>query len=284
LLDTCYLAAGIDCSPEGVQIRFSDGDAKAWAERVDRLDDRGHVRVGAAIHSVRAVPRDQLPLVVDYAQAREIPLHIHVSEQQAENHACLAAYGKTPVGLLDEAGALGARTSVVHVTHLTDDDVDAIGRSATYSCFCPTTERDLGDGIGPSRDLHRAGSPLTLGSDSHAVIDVFEEMRAVEMDERLRSEERGHWSAAELLTAATVNGHRSLGWSDAGRIEVGALADLVTVDLRSDRTAGTGDSLESVVFAATASDVTHVVAGGRVIDLAGVGSELAMVIEGLWSR
>jgi formiminoglutamate deiminase len=283
LLDTCYLAAGIDCSPEGVQIRFSDGDAKGWVDRVGRLADRGHARVGAAIHSVRAVPVDQLPVVVAYARDREIPLHVHVSEQRAENQACLAAYGKTPVGLLDEVGALGPRTSLVHATHLTEDDVDAIGRSAAYSCLCPTTERDLGDGIGPSHGLHQAGSPLTLGSDSHAVVDLFEEMRAVEMDERLRTEERGHWSASELLTAATANGHSSLGWSDAGRIEVGAAADLVTVALDSVRTAGTGELLESVVFAATAADVTHVVSRGRVVDTEGVGSELSVVIEELWS-
>ena len=100
----------------------------------------------------------------------------------------------------------------MHATHLTDGDVAAARRGrARYACFCPTTERDLGDGIGPSRRLHEAGSPLTLGSDSHAVIDLFEEMRAVELDERLATQQRGHWSADELLRAATVDGHRSLG-------------------------------------------------------------------------
>ena len=94
---------------------------------------------------------------------------------------------------------LGPLTSAVHATHLTDDDIGHLGSTRTYACFCPTTERDLGDGIGPSRALHDAGSPLTLGSDSHAVIDLFEEMRAVELDERLATLQRGHWSAAELL-------------------------------------------------------------------------------------
>jgi cytosine/adenosine deaminase-related metal-dependent hydrolase len=153
----------------------------------------------------------------------------------------------------------------VHATHLTGRDVALLGRSGTAACFCPTTERDLGDGVGPSRALHDAGSPLTLGSDSHAVIDLFEEMRAVELDERLVSQQRGHWTAAELVEAATAAGHRSLGFHDAGRIEVGARADLVAVHLGSVRTAGgsAADALDRVVFAATAADVTDVVSGGR---------------------
>jgi formiminoglutamate deiminase len=278
LLDTCYLAAGIGSGPEGVQIRFSDGDAEGWAARAAAVAPAPQLRVGAAIHSVRAVPREQLATVAEVADERGWPLHVHVSEQRAENQACLAAYGRTPVQLLDDAGALGPRTSLVHVTHIELDDVDRIGRSAAYSCFCPTTERDLGDGIGPSRDLERAGSRLTLGSDSHAVIDLLEEMRAVEMDERLRTEERGHWSAPHLLAAATTDGHASLGWPEAGRIEPGAIADLVTVDLDSLRTAGTGRSLESLVFAATAADITHVVAGGQVAARSGVGAELSAAV------
>ncbi len=278
LLDTCYLGAGIDSGPEGVQIRFSDGDADTWAGRAAALSAAPHLRAGAAIHSVRAVPRDQLGTVALAADEHGWPLHAHVSEQQAENQACLAAYGKTPVELLDWAGALGPRTSLVHATHLSIDDVDLIGRSGSYVCFCPTTERDLGDGVGPSGDLRRAGCGLTLGSDSHAVIDLLEEMRAVEMDERLLTEERGHWSAAELLTAATSDGNASLGWPDAGRIEPGAVADLVTIDLESVRTAGTGRTLESVVFAATAADVSQVIAGGRVVDSSGVGRELSAAV------
>ena len=103
--------------------------------------------------------------------------------------------------------------------------------------------------------MHDAGATLTLGSDSHAVIDMFEEMRAVEMHERLASQERGHWSAMELVAAATYDGHRSLGFEDAGRIAVGQRADLVAVDLDSIRTRGTGASAETVVFAASGADV-----------------------------
>jgi formiminoglutamate deiminase len=278
LLDTCYLSSGFGEAPHGAQVRYDDGSAEAWAARVAGLEESGHARVGAAIHSVRAVPRDQLGPVVTAAEGR--PLHVHLSEQVAENDACLAAYEATPTQVLDDAGALGPLTTAVHATHLTDDDVRRLGAAATYACFCPTTERDLGDGIGPSRVLHDAGSPLTLGSDSHAVIDLFEEMRAVELDERLATQQRGHWSAGELLDAATR--HSSLGWDDAGRIAVGSRADLVTVATDRVRTAGTGADEQTVVFAAAAEDVTHVVADGRVVSREGdreqLGRDLARVV------
>jgi formiminoglutamate deiminase len=261
LLDTCYVAGGIDQPLNEVQQRFSDGDATAWAARVAQLSGDDDVVIGAAAHSVRGVPQDQLGAVA--SAFPDVPLHIHLSEQVAENAACLKAYGRTPAQVLDEAGFLSGRTSAVHATHLTDVDVGLLGSSATYSCFCPTTERDLADGIGPSVQLRDAGSPLTLGSDSHAMIDLFEEMRAVELNERLGSQERGHWSAAELLKTATADGHRSIGFEDAGLIQTGARADLVAIRLDTARTAGTGGTLETVVFAASAADVCDVVVSGN---------------------
>lgn len=292
LLDTCYLAAGIGREPEGVQRRFSDGDAEAWAGRADDLrravGSADVAAVGAAVHSVRAVPRDQVPTVARWATRHDTPLHVHLAEQVAEVHECVAAHGLTPTELLAEAGALDRRTSAVHATHLTETDIALLGGSGTHACFCPTTERDLGDGVGPSRHLARAGSPLTLGSDSHAVLDLFEEMRAVELDERLASRERGHWSAGELLDAATVTGHRSLGWDDAGRIAVGERADLVTLDTASVRTAGTGADEQTAVFAASAADVVHVVVDGRVV-VGGpdvrreAGAELDKAIAEVWA-
>ncbi len=263
LLDTCYLAGGLgpdghlELGPE--QVRFGDGDADGWAERAGRLADTGTVRIGAAVHSVRAVPRAALPVVAAAAQGR--PLHVHLSEQPAENEAALAHYGRTPTQLLAEQGVLGPLTSAVHATHLTDQDIATLGRTGTTSCFCPTTERDLADGIGPAMALRTAGSPLSLGSDQHAVIDLIEEARALEMHERLASLRRGRFTPAQLLAAATR--HDSLGWADAGALIVGAWADLVAVRLDSPRTAGADPA--QVLLAATAADVATVVVDGRTV-------------------
>ncbi|HEY2949599.1 MAG TPA: formimidoylglutamate deiminase [Micromonosporaceae bacterium] len=265
LLDVCYLMSTVDGAPLiGAQRRFGDGDASAWAERVEAFKPAApHATIGAAIHSVRAVPAEQLSTVAEWAAGRSAPLHVHVSEQRAENAACLAYHHRTPTEVLADAEVLGPRTTAVHATHLTDTDRADLGDTGTGACFCPTTERDLADGIGPARALVDAGSPLSLGSDSHAVIDLFEEARAVELNERLRSERRGHFAAAELLHAATAAGHAALGWPDAGAIEPGARADLVTVRLDTPRTVGVDPA--AIVFAATAADVAHVVVDGRVV-------------------
>ncbi|MFF2515472.1 formimidoylglutamate deiminase [Streptomyces sp. NPDC058086] len=265
LLDTVYVSSGFGQPPNHHQLRFSDGSAEAWAERSSLLKDRDHARIGAAIHSVRAVPAGQLATVARWAEERRAPLHVHLSEQTAENDACQAAHGCTPTRLLADHGVLGSRTTGVHNTHLTDEDIALLGDSRTGTCMCPTTERDLADGIGPAVALQRAGSPLSLGSDSHAVIDLLEEARAMELNERLRTRTRGHWTAAALLRAASADGHAALGWQDAGILEAGALADFTTIALDSVRTAGPVPRLgaETAVFAATAADVRHTVVGGR---------------------
>ena len=285
LLDTCYLHAGTDADgggrpPEGVQRRFADGTVDSWRDRVDAIRERhaadDRLRIGAAIHSVRACSPTEIAGIAAWADAAGMPLHAHVSEQPAENDACLAAYGRTPTALLDDAGALGDRFTAVHATHVTDDDIDRLVRSGSTVCLCPTTERDLADGIGPASRLGR----LAIGSDSHAVIDPFEDARAIELDERLATNVRGNNAVSRLLGAA-VGGHASLGWLEGGRIAVGAPADLVTVSLDSVRLAGTRqhDALASVLFAATAADVRRVIVGGRAVVCDGTHTSLDVAAE-----
>jgi formiminoglutamate deiminase len=290
LLDTCYLHGGIGAEPNEVQRRFADASADAWVERVSALKDGPTVRVGAAVHSVRAVAPNEMVVAGQWATDHRCVLHAHVSEQPAENDDCVAAYGATPVEVLGRAGLLGERFTAVHATHLTDGDVAALGGS--HVCFCPTTERDLADGIGPAAALTGAGAALCLGSDSHAVIDLFEEARAVELDARLATGERGHLPAVALLTAATDGGARSLGWPEAGRLEAGALADLAVVDLGGATMAGAapGHLVEAAVFAATAADVRDVMVGGRWVVRDGehlrwrVGDRLAAAIAKVWEE
>lgn len=268
LLDACYLDGGSE--------RFRDRDADAWAQRVSALDGAGAgggagggasagvgagAGVGAAIHSVRAVDPAGASVVAAWAAARDAPLHAHVSEQPAENDFARERFGATPAQVLARAGAVGARFTAIHLTHPSADDVVLLGDAGATVCMCPTTERDLADGIGPARVLTGAGAGLALGSDSHAVIDVLEEARALEAGERLGSRRRGRFAAAELLRAATAGGYASLGLDDGGRIAAGALADLTTVRLDSVRTAGVPPA--GAIFAATAADVRDVFVGGR---------------------
>ena len=291
LLDTCYLTGGLTArghTPlEGVQLRFGDGDLSRWAERVSHLDDDyATTKIGGAMHSVRAVPREQLreaPFIT--GQGLQLPsLHAHVSEQPEENQACQAFYGCSPTELLADVGLVDTRFTAVHATHLTEHDVALLAGGGSTACFCPTTERDLADGIGPARELADAGVTLSLGSDQHAVVDLIEEARALESHERLASGERGRFQPEQLLRAATE--HRTLGWFDSGRLDVGATADLVAVRLDSPRTAGSDPA--QALQAATAADVTDVIRDGeRVVTegqhrLGDVGRLLADAIAPLW--
>jgi formiminoglutamate deiminase len=286
LLDTCYLTGGIGTELVGVQQRFGDDSVDGWRKRVDEFGfDAPNVRLGAAIHSVRAVPCDAIGVVAEWAGERSAPLHAHLSEQIAENNACQARYGRTPTELLHEHGALGPETTAVHATHLTSGDIALLAEHGATACFCPTTEADLADGIGPARELADAGVGLALGSDQHAVIDPFLEARGLEAGERLRTGQRGRFAPVDLLVAATA--HPAIGWPSL--FEIGAPADFVTVRTDTIRTAGCAP--DQLILAATSADVATVVVGGRVVARDGhhdtigdVGPLLAARIERLWGE
>jgi formiminoglutamate deiminase len=244
-----------------VQARFSDGDGDRWAGRIGDLQGSPTTRIGVAAHSVRAVPEAALTVVADAAGDR--PRHVHLSEQPAENAATHAHHGCSPTVLLARTGFLGPSTTAVHATHLSDADIGLLGGRRTTCCLCPTTERDLADGIGPARALADAGSPLALGSDSQAVVDPFEELRGLEMHERLRTTCRGRFTPVELMTAASRAGYNSLGWPGGGVIAARAPADFVVIRSDSVRTAGADPG--QITLAATAADVDRVVVGGETV-------------------
>jgi len=287
LLDTLYLtsAPGKPLLPE--QSRFGDGSAQGWLDRWHDLRaaygifppwrenesalapetkqnpamaGNCPITVGAAIHSVRAALPDDIAHVAANLPP-DVPLHIHLSEQPVENEQSLAAYGRTPTQVLADAGALSSRTWLVHATHLTDADVALIADSGAGVVMCPTTEADLGDGIGPARELADAGVRIAIGSDQNAVIDPWLEVRGLEAGERLRSRQRGRFSPADLESARTNSGYAASGLP--GGLRIGACADLVELDPGSIRTAGA--ALDQLALVATASDVHRVVVGGRVV-------------------
>jgi formiminoglutamate deiminase len=258
LLDTCYLHGGFDTQLDVVQRRFGDGTVAGWFDRMSQIQADEGARVGAAVHSVRACTEDEIATVASYVT--DMPLHAHVSEQLQENEDCLARYAATPTAVFARSGALERQFTAVHATHLTAGDRRLL-RGSTV-CVCPTTERDLADGVGDSRALLDEGVSLSLGSDSNAVIDGFEEARGLELHERLNTRERGRLTVHEQLSALTD--HTTLGWDDAGEIRPGRRADLVTVDFDSVRLAGTSPDgmLAAVVFAGSAADVTTVTVDG----------------------
>ena len=265
LLDTCYLTGSIgeELAPE--QRRFGDVDFGRWLERWTALRERlaaehPNVVLGAAIHSVRAVPATAITEIVLGLPA-DVPLHIHLSEQVAENEQSLAAYGRTPTEVLAASGALSSRLSVVHATHLSEDDILLLGEAGVHAVFCPTTEADLGDGIGPAKELVEAGARLAVGSDQNAVVDPLLELRGLEAGERLRSQTRGRFSPQELLRIGTTAGYSSLGLQAPA--VVGGLLDLVEVDAASVRTAGALPA--QLVLAGTGSDVLRTIVAGRVV-------------------
>jgi len=282
LLDVAYLHAALDKpEPLSEQKRFSDGNIDAWLDRVDALGEGGDGwTVGMAPHSVRAVHPRELEEVVANRHGKVV--HLHVSEQPAENAACVAATGMTPTQVLDNVGLLGPHMTAVHATHLTDTDIALLGKSRTCVCLCPTTERDLADGVGPAAALRDAGATLSLGTDSNAFIDMFEETRAIETDERLVTGKRGLHTPSSLLAAATSVGATSLGWGCHG-IQVGNPADFIALSLDSVRLASFdgANGAAHIVHSAAPSDVRDVWVGGKQVVANFQHAEIGDVVAGL---
>jgi formiminoglutamate deiminase len=253
LLDTLYLRGGVGAPLAPEQRRFGDGDVGGWLSRWHALRDAlsGHplASLGAAVHSVRAVDPSDLAAVAA-GLPTDVPLHVHVSEQPAENEQCLAAHGVTPTQLLAAHGLVTERLSAVHATHLTDLDVQLLGAAGATIVMCPTTEADLGDGIGPAPELLAAGARLAIGSDQNAVIDPWEETARLELDQRLRLQRRGVFSPAQLWRAG----------SGIDGFAVGAAFDAVEVATDSTRTAGT--DVRQLPLVARSGDVTATIVAG----------------------
>ncbi|WP_247828570.1 formimidoylglutamate deiminase [Arthrobacter antioxidans] len=277
LLDTCYLAGGFGTPLGARQRRFSDGTAERWLARLGSLrtaissrHPAHRVTVGAALHSVRAVPEQDLAVIAQHLPPG-IPLHVHVSEQPAENEDCVRATGCTPTALLHRHGLVTDRLSAVHATHVTERDIATLADAGAVIVLCPTTEADLADGLGPAGDFREAGAQLALGTDQHAVVDPWLEMRALEHGERLRTGRRGHFDPEWLHGIASLGGARSQGRPGAG-FSPGLAADYMAVDPHTARTAGS--SWEQLAYTATAQDVTGVVVGGVLTARDGLHSTL----------
>lgn len=262
LLMTAYAQSGFNQPPEEGQRRFCDASVEAFLERVELLREMG-APVGVAPHSVRAVPEGWLRAIASYSHKHALPLHVHADEQVGEIEQCRAAYGCTPIELLERFGALGNMTTVVHATHANTTEIGLLARYGCTVCVCPTTEGDLGDGIAPYMELLAQGIPLAIGSDSNTRLDPIEELRWAEYSARMRYQRRRVLVADAmaspgplLLDYGTRNGAKSLG-IETGVIAPGMLADFVAVDVNHPSLEGWNaeDLLDVLFFGASAEVV-----------------------------
>lgn len=277
LLRSAYLRSGFEVPTDPGQTRFFE-TADAFLKNAEALareysGDAGAVKIGIAPHSIRAVPLAELRQIVAWGRRQGLPIHMHVAEQVAENMACEREYGTTPVALLAEHGILGPDFTAVHAMHITDSEIAAMAKSGATICSCPTTERNLGDGILAADKVMRAGIAVALGSDSQAQIDPLEDARQLDLHLRLQHQERavldgigGKAIAERLFDCATKNGAKSLK-INAGDLSEGNFADFVTVDLDDFSIAGNSaeDLLSVVVFGMNRTAVRDVLVGGKFI-------------------
>jgi formimidoylglutamate deiminase len=319
LLRVAYARAGFQAEPNPKQARFIESDSQTYLRNLERLiadvtrvrsptvregmvvsealpDGRANAPhasawVGIAPHSVRAVPLDYLQEVISYAGSHDLKVHMHVAEQLAEVSACVEEHGRTPVALLETEGLLSERFTAVHAIHVTPKAIPSFARSGAMVCACPTTERNLGDGVVPADEYLKHDVPICFGTDSHAQIDLLEDARELEYHLRLQKLERAvlsvrsptvregnsvstpdgalpHGRASDtgamLFDCATVNGALSIG-APGGTLEPGRPADFFTVALDDPSIAGAspGDLLASIVFSLSRAAVREVVVGGK---------------------
>ena len=279
LLRVAYARAGYQAEPNPQQVRFIESSPEKYLKNLEELLaapelKAGEAWIGVAPHSIRAVPLEYLKTIVGFAEQRGLMVHMHVAEQTAEVEACIAEYGRSPVALLDTEGLLGARFTAVHAIHVTPKAISALARGQANVCACPTTERNLGDGVVPVDAYFNAGVPVSLGTDSQIQIDLLEDARELEYHLRLQRTARNVLApggetdqsalARRLFACATTNGAASIGF-DGGSLVPGAPADFFTVDLDDPSIAGSSPEnlLANVVFSLSRTAIKDVVVGGK---------------------
>jgi formimidoylglutamate deiminase len=285
LLRVAYARTGYETEPNPMQVRFIEKVPDVYLQNVQRLEaqlgaTQGMAWVGIAPHSVRAVPLAYLKSIIDFGKDRGLPIHMHVAEQPAEVSACIEEYGRSPVALLNTEGLLSRQFTAVHAIHVTSKAIEAIAESGATVCACPTTERNLGDGVIPVDSYFKEHVPVSLGSDSQVQIDLLEDTRELEYHLRLQRKERNvlaPWDdlsksalARRLFKCATVNGAESIGFA-GGKLEPGLPADFLTVDLNDASIAGASeeDLLSAIIFSLSRTAVRDVFVGGKQIIVEG---------------
>jgi formimidoylglutamate deiminase len=282
LLRVAYARAGFEKEADLKQIRFIETSPDTYLKHLEQLLAAPELKdgmawAGVAPHSVRAVPLDYLKRIGGFANERALPVHMHVAEQADEVTACMEEYGRSPVALLDTEGLLSQHFTAVHGIRVFEGEMEAMARAGAVVCACPTTERNLGDGMVPVECYFKEGVQVALGTDSQIQIDLLEDARELEYHLRIRYKERNLLApendssssalARRLFDCASVTGAKSIGFHGGGKLEPGAPADFFTVDLDDPSIAGASqdDLLANIVFSLSRTAVRDVVVAGKQI-------------------
>jgi len=295
LLRVAYARSGFQLEPNPRQARFIESDPELYLERFtnlrsDLVDTGGMAWTGIAPHSIRAVPLDYLKRIVRFGNEQEAPIHMHIAEQPADVSTCIEEYGRSPIALLKTEGLLSEKFTAVHTIHITAKAARMLAEGRANVCVCPTTERNLGDGIVPADLFLQHGIDVSLGTDSNVQIDLLEDARELEYHLRLQKLSRvllvhpaadGQSALANrLFDCATINGAKSIG-ATTGSLEVGRPADFFTVDLNDPSIAGSTETnlLSGIVFSLSRTAVRDVVVGGKRIVEDGRHPEQDEIVE-----
>jgi formimidoylglutamate deiminase len=246
-------------------------DVDAYLRLVDRLGkmENSTLRVGVALHSLRAVPPDALRAVLESSLANR-PIHIHIAEQTAEVDECVAVHGARPVDWLLDNAPVDARWCLVHATHMSAGETRRLADSGAVAGVCPTTEANLGDGLFPLQAFREAGGVIGIGSDSHISVSPVEELRWLEYGQRLTTRRRAiavsesSASVGENLWGDALFGGARASGANVGTFESGARADLIVLDDAVPLLAGrdAGNALDTFLFAGNTNLVRDVVVNG----------------------
>ncbi|WP_445143957.1 formimidoylglutamate deiminase [Dyella sp. Tek66A03] len=273
LLPVLYMSGGFDGRPLTPRQRRFGHDLPSYLRLLETLQkyENEKLRVGIALHSLRAVPEDAMRNVLASDAAKSCPIHIHIAEQLGEVQDCLATRGARPVEWLLDHADVDARWTLVHATHLSAGETSRLARSGAVAGLCPTTEANLGDGLFPLADYLDAHGTLGVGSDSHISVSPVEELRWLEYGQRLSSchrniaARRQGDSVGETLWPAALRGGALASGLPIGELRAGARADLLVLDDRAALLAARDEHavIDSFLFAGNAPLVRDVMVGGE---------------------
>jgi formimidoylglutamate deiminase len=272
LLPVLYMRGGFDRRALSERQRRFGHTVETYLRLLEdlRQHENESVRVGAALHSLRAVPSDAMNAVLGDKLVADCPIHIHIAEQIGEVQDCLAIRGARPVEWLFDHAQVDSRWCLVHATHLTDAETLQLAQSGAVAGLCPTTEANLGDGLFPLAAYQDAGGTLGIGSDSNVSVSAVEELRWLEYGQRLDSRHRNiaarkqGESVGETLWQATTAGGRQAAGLHPDAWREGSRADLLVLDENSPWLAArdSRSMMDSVIFAGNAPLIRNVMVGG----------------------